>query len=268
MAGRLLLPISAGFIAGSAVTLYYNNPSKVHTRWHWDWDNRFDSYSKLLTSDPAIYPLGKRVFTLVRHSQYQRIQGDINDNKELTELGKKQAILTGQRLKDLDIKFDKIYTSKFTRAQQTCNLIVNELENNDVSQIIYNGDLNEGLPTMIEPFVNYRTRDEFIDFIKKTSPAILNGFKTLFHRRDKELMEKEPEGRENILIVGHGNVFRYYMVRLLQLDRFSWARLEMHNCSISRVCIYDDGRVRVTHIGDTGHLPPELLTSNAKQIKM
>ena len=262
------MPLGLGVIAGSAVTLYYNNPAKVHKRWHWNWDGRFESYSKLINSDPPIYPIGQRIITLIRQSQYQRQQDGINDHRELTEIGKKQAILTGQRLKELGAKFDKIYTSEFTRAQQTCQLIVNELENNSVDEIIYDANLNEGLPILLEPYFHYRTKENFMDNVRKQAPAIFNAFKTHFHRRDSKLMKETPDGREDILIVGHGNVFRYCLLRLLQFDTVGWGRFGMNNCGISRIYIYDDGHVKVTHLGDTGHLPPELLTNNLKELSI
>ena len=78
MSSRFMLPLGLGVIAGSAITLFYNNPRKVHKRWHWDWDGRFDSYSRLVNENPENYPVGKRTITLIRHSQYQRKQGDVN----------------------------------------------------------------------------------------------------------------------------------------------------------------------------------------------
>eukprot|EP01084_Bolivina_argentea_P159704 278147_1 len=273
MASRFILPFSAGAMIGSTLLWYYNNPRTLHKRWDWDWDGRHSYFLEYLSNgqkqDPVTYPNGQRTLTLIRHSQYHRTQGDINDNKPLTELGKIQAKVTGERLNELNMKFDKIYTSKFVRGQETCKIIVNELENNDVSDIIYDSDLNEGLATIIEPFTNYRTKEDYMDVVKKTAPAIRNGFTKYFHRRDKKDMNPLNEkNREDILIVGHANVFRYYLNKCLQFEEFGWARYSLHNCSVSRIYIYDDGRVKVTHIGDTGHLPPNLLTNNLTELSM
>ena len=70
--------------------------------------------------------------------------------------------------------------------------------------------------------------------------------------------------REDVLIVGHGNVFRYFLVRVMQFETDGWARFGTSNCGISRVNIMDDGTVRVTHWNDTGHLPQQFLTNNKK----
>lgn len=48
----------------------------------------------------------------------------------------------------------KIYTSSFVRAQQTAHLVVDELEQNDVSEIIVDPDIAEGIATIMEPYVN------------------------------------------------------------------------------------------------------------------
>ena len=260
MASRLVLPLGLGAIAGSAMTLFYNNPQKVNKTWHWDWDRRFESYSQLVNENPDNYPVGQRTITLIRHGQKSSIKGE----KGISEIGKQQAILTGKRLKDLGIKFDEIYTSELPRAQETCKIIVNELENNSVDEIVYDSNLNEGVPSIMEPFSAYKPREEVIEKIKKEAPAIINAYNTYIHRRDYELMKEEADGREDILIVGHGKVFRYFLTRLLQFDIVGWKRFCIYNCGISRIYVYDDGHIRVTHIGDNGHLPQELLTNNRK----
>ena len=97
--GRRLSPVVFGMVAGSSMTYAYNNIYKAHKTWDWDWDGRHESFLKFIDSDPPFVPSGYRAITLVRHSQYNRVQGEVNDEKTLTELGIKQAQLTGQRLK-------------------------------------------------------------------------------------------------------------------------------------------------------------------------
>jgi len=244
----------------------YNAPTP--NRWNWDWDGRHKFFLNYVSSEPPIVPVGQRVITLVRHSQYNRVQGEVNDDKTLTSLGEEQAKLTGQRLKELGVKFDAIFTSQFVRAQRTAQIITNELELNDTAELQFDADLNEGLATMMEPFLSYRSAEQFTEEIERTAPAIKRAFHRYFHRRGEAAMHpRSDSGDANILIIGHGNVFRYYLARALQLDTAAWARMSLLNCSISRVRIFDDGRVQVTHIGDTGHLPPEMLTNNLSKMK-
>eukprot|EP01084_Bolivina_argentea_P313476 542861_1 len=131
-------------------------------RWNWNWDGRKAYYNKYLSLNPPVHPNGTKVITLIRHSQYHQLDmsdGDFhkNDNSEITKDGEQQAQITGQRLKCLNMKFDKIYTSAYTRSQQTCKIIVNQLQYNNISQIIIDSDLNEGCPDIMEPLKKHRT---------------------------------------------------------------------------------------------------------------
>lgn len=59
---------------------------------------------------------------MVRHGQYVH-----DSERHLTELGKEQAEVTGKRLVDLGIKFDKIWYSDVTRATETSRIIEKHL---------------------------------------------------------------------------------------------------------------------------------------------
>nr|CAH8862696.1 unnamed protein product [Trichobilharzia regenti] len=100
----------------------------------------------------------------------------------------------------------------------------------------------------------------------------------------------ENEPIETIVFIGHANVFRYWICRLLQLPSEGWLRLSLGHGSISKLVITndeyfvdnnnpaiyndqgDDGSrqemtskhygcaVTLCSFGDVGHLPPELVT--------
>ncbi|KAK4468057.1 hypothetical protein MN116_008232 [Schistosoma mekongi] len=91
---------------------------------------------------------------------------------------------------------------------------------------------------------------------------------------------------ETIVFIGHANVFRYWICRLLQLPCEAWLRLSLGHGSISTLIItnelmvnYEEDEedvdnvslkyrtnskygsvVTLSHFGDVGHLPPELIT--------
>ena len=119
---------------------------------------------------------------------------------------------------------------------------------------------------MIEPFYHYKTRERVIEDVKEESPSILNAFEKYCHRRDYDEMRLKPNGTEEILIVGHANVIKYFLTRLLQFDLNGWARFKVYNCGISRVTIYDDGHLKVANVGDIGHIPFHLLTDNMRPL--
>jgi serine/threonine-protein phosphatase PGAM5 len=56
------------------------------------------------------------------------------------------------------------------------------------------------------------------------------------------------------IIVGHGNVIRYFVCRGLQLPPEAWLRFSVFNCSITYMVISPAGYVSVRSLGDTGHL--------------
>uniref|UniRef100_A0A3Q0KM28 Serine/threonine-protein phosphatase PGAM5, mitochondrial n=2 Tax=Schistosoma mansoni TaxID=6183 RepID=A0A3Q0KM28_SCHMA len=88
---------------------------------------------------------------------------------------------------------------------------------------------------------------------------------------------------ETILFIGHANVFRYWICKLLQLPLEGWLRLSLGHGSISILLINNNeliinnnnnngdkekdikqskygSIVTLNCLGDVGHLPPELLT--------
>lgn len=75
---------------------------------------------------------------------------------------------------------------------------------------------------------------------------------------NKTTVEEEQHTFE--IIVGHVNVFRYFVMRALQLPPEAWLRLRGDNCSITELIIRPNGVVVLARFGDTGHLPIEMCT--------
>lgn len=62
------------------------------------------------------------------------------------------------------------------------------------------------------------------------------------------------------IVVCHGNVIRYFVLRAIQCPPEAWLRLCTFNCSISHVVIHPNGGVSLNSIGDVGHLKLEETT--------
>ncbi len=62
------------------------------------------------------------------------------------------------------------------------------------------------------------------------------------------------------LVVCHGNVIRYSLLRALQLPVQAWLRLAIYNTGTSHLIIRPNGHVAMQNMGDTGHLPKEMIT--------
>lgn len=90
---------------------------------------------------------------LVRHGEY--LDNTIHDaNHHLTPTGRKQATITGQRLKELGIRFDRVVASTMTRAQETAELIVNEIDF-DKAKVENCSFIREGAPAIPEPPIGH-----------------------------------------------------------------------------------------------------------------
>ena len=64
------------------------------------------------------------------------------------------------------------------------------------------------------------------------------------------------------LIVAHGNVIRFWVCRALGISEESWLRFSVYNCSLTWLEVYHDGTTTLRMLGDVGHMPPEMTTSN------
>ena len=63
-----------------------------------------------------------------------------------------------------------------------------------------------------------------------------------------------PVRHEFDIIVCHGNVIRFFVMRALQLPPQAWLRLCFFNCSLTCLSVRPNGRVSLRYAGDVGHL--------------
>jgi len=83
-----------------------------------------------------------RHIILIRHGQY--VYGNTDKDCILTELGRTQAKLTGDRLKELEFPFNDVIMSTMARAQETGKIILGQLANRDSIKVDNCGMLEEG----------------------------------------------------------------------------------------------------------------------------
>eukprot|EP01012_Entosiphon_sulcatum_P030016 TRINITY_DN36805_c0_g1_i1.p1 TRINITY_DN36805_c0_g1~~TRINITY_DN36805_c0_g1_i1.p1 ORF type:complete len:270 (-),score=32.87 TRINITY_DN36805_c0_g1_i1:19-804(-) len=201
----------------------------------------------------------RRIIYLVRHGQYQNELEDDDNIKTLTPTGREQALRTGRRLKELGLKFSHIHCSTLSRAQETANLIRSQL-GSQAPEIAFSPSLAEGYPCMPDPPHYDWVNSIPVPIRDKESQRIERAFFKYFSRPEMKFTESGEPRSTNELIVGHGNVIRYFVCRSLQLKPQSWLRMNLANCSITKIDIRSDGRVFVSAIGENGFLPPELIT--------
>ncbi|VDM34351.1 unnamed protein product [Hydatigera taeniaeformis] len=90
------------------------------------WNHNWDLDEAVSTPPPTQYRRLKLII-FVRHGQYDT-KGATPEQKVLTEVGWKQAVATGKRLRDLGYHIDCIVHSDMIRAQQTAAGILSELD--------------------------------------------------------------------------------------------------------------------------------------------
>lgn len=137
-------------------------PVTAGVKWDFNWDKREpdsllkplkgrfkadfeeNSYNEKLEKAKAI---ATRHLILVRHGQYN-LNGKTDEERYLTELGREQARLTGLRLKELGLPYNRLIQSTMTRATETAQIIAKEMSAVPVSSCNF---LREGAPIKPDP---------------------------------------------------------------------------------------------------------------------
>ncbi|XP_049520801.1 serine/threonine-protein phosphatase Pgam5, mitochondrial [Dermacentor silvarum] len=269
-----------GILCGSvaAVSLYCEESKKrqVHASWttdfqpssHWDfnWDRRDAEHCARPPADSSeeekrrydeevqkAKATATRYLYLIRHGDFTFYEEPDRD-RTLTELGRKQADLTGQRLKQLGIPFCQLTHSTMTRAVETAELIHRHLPRLPRFQCDL---IREGEPMPPEPpFGIWKPQSKVLDIFLTDGSRIEAGFRKYFHRASPSQKQDSHE-----IIVCHANVIRYCICRALQIQPEAWSRMSLTNCSISVVKIAPSGRVTLRSLGDHGHLPVGFITA-------
>lgn len=136
------------------------------TEWDYNWDHR--AVSKVVKRDaltsearPTAGQATRNVI-LIRHGQYN-LRGETDIERFLSDLGRKQAKRTGERLAELEIPFDEVVMSTMTRAQETGNIILEQLSKPQRQnlKVINEPMIEEGAP--VEPSKSYSLDDDSFD---------------------------------------------------------------------------------------------------------
>ncbi|XP_075541005.1 serine/threonine-protein phosphatase PGAM5, mitochondrial-like isoform X1 [Dermacentor variabilis] len=196
-------------------------------------------------------PTATRYLYIIRHGQYN-MKGESDKDFTLTELGRKQADLTGQRLKHLGVPFSRLVHSSMTRAIETAEIIHKHLEALPMESCEL---IREGAPVPPQPPFGTWKPEAKVFFTD--GARIEASFRKYFYRAAPSQKEDSHE-----IIVCHANVIRYWICRALQFPPEAWSRISLANCSISVVRIPPSGRVSLRSLGDTGHFPREMITTS------
>jgi serine/threonine-protein phosphatase PGAM5 len=222
-----------------------------------NWDGRADGATKNGVMHTIL---------LVRHGQYEQVRGVdhsdellIDSQRVLTPLGREQAAATGKRINAL-VKHglippvENIFYSTMARASETSRCIVEQLSAPPpLFRINACSMLREGAVCVPDPpFAAWHP--SAVEF-SNDNARVEAAFKAYLHRPAANQTKSSTT-----LLVCHGNVIRYILLRALQYSPSGWSRMAVYNSSITRIDIFADGRVSVRGVGDVGHLPAEKVT--------
>lgn len=188
-----------------------------------------------------------RIVVLVRHGHYSPDPAaDDRLGPGLSPLGVAQSHLTGARLAGLPTRFDALYVSPMQRARDTAATIAADFPGRRFEVL---EDLAECTPP---------TRR--LEVTKDEKPEELAACKARLDRIFAERFRPAAGAARTELLVCHGNVIRYMVMRALGVDAAAWLEMSVGHASITRIRIEADGSFKVISVGDVGHLPPNLLS--------
>lgn len=187
-----------------------------------------------------------RTIILVRHGAYVADPNDSSPGPGLSPLGIAQARLAAARLAGMPGTFDALLASPMTRALQTAKVIAAELP----------GVALEVVPELAECTPATRRKEIIAEEKPEDLAACAAKLDALFKQRF--VPARGTERRE--ILVCHGNVTRYLVTRALGVDPEAWLEMSVAHASLTRILVEPDGRFKVISVGDSGHIPPNLLT--------
>lgn len=192
-------------------------------------------------------PAGARTLYLIRHGEYDHEdQRDPEIGKGLVPLGIAQARLVAARLLSLPVEMTSLHSSTMTRARETAQVIGADFPHLELRQSRL---LRECTPA---------TRRE--DIMKELAPGEAEECEERLDRAFAEFFAPSMGGEQHEIIVCHGNVIRYFVTRVLEVDTESWLTMAIGNCSLTAVRINADGARKLLTFADVGHIPPNMQT--------
>jgi serine/threonine-protein phosphatase PGAM5 len=191
--------------------------------------------------------VARHTLTLIRHGQPEEHKSGSDEDPSLTELGRKQAEITGETLRDFEI--DTIYHSTMARAQETAQIIARNFP--DVP-MIGSDDLREGTPIIPPKLTQWAEKLDKDDSSFKLSDVPLD--RERIDKAFQQIFQPADETPLHDLVVCHGNVARYLVCRVLDINVDIYLQMKIDHCSLTRVVITPDGLQAVINPGETGNI--------------
>lgn len=198
---------------------------------------------------------------LIRHGETAwnpegRFQG--STDMELSEIGKEQARLVGERLKNR--KIDRIIASPMKRARDTAAAVAGhhgltvetEERLREVDFGEWEGKNGKELREESDLHIDYYFKDR--DFYGFPGEGSLANARYRVGSFLDELKWKYWETDETIVLVGHGAIFRMAIFHLLDIGNIYYSRMVPENTGITRFKISKQKGLQMICYNDTAHL--------------
>jgi serine/threonine-protein phosphatase PGAM5 len=185
---------------------------------------------------------GVHYLYLVRHGIYDRDTTVTDDRigNGLNAQGHEQAKLIGARLAALPIKMTHLVSSEFRRAAETADDMAAYLKLTPSRD----GSLNECTPSSSNPKVLTGLTPQEVASCDSTREVAWR--KWLVPTPDRDTYD---------VLVCHGNVIRWTLMRALGADTKNWANQDSGNGSLTIIAVRPDGSTRLVMYSDVGHIP-------------
>jgi serine/threonine-protein phosphatase PGAM5 len=181
---------------------------------------------------------------LIRHGAYV---ADRNADPQLgpgiTALGMAQARLIAARLSGTGVKFDSMTSSPMQRARDTAAVMHETLSSVPLAQSPL---LRECMPPVFESAAGEAA--ERAECAKQLDQAFAQFFTAA------------KDASRNDILVAHGNVIRYLVMKALRVDTRAWLGMTIAHASLTVIQVQQDGSIKVLAVGDNGHIPSPLLS--------
>jgi serine/threonine-protein phosphatase PGAM5 len=182
---------------------------------------------------------------LIRHGAYVADRNaDPQLGPSITPLGVAQARLIAARLSGSGITFDSMTSSTLQRARDTAAVMHETLANVPVAQSPL---LTECTPPLSETVEDEVTRERTACG-KQLDQAFA------------EFFTAAKGAKRNDILVAHGNVIRYLVMKSLRVDPRAFVAISVAHASLTVIEVHPSGAVRVLAVGDSGHIPSPLLS--------
>ena len=189
-------------------------------------------------------PTATHTLYLIRHGAYVADRNaDPQLGPGLTALGIAQARLIAARLNGAGVKFDSMTSSPMQRARDTAAVMHETLATLPVAQSPL---LRECMPPVFES----------VEAEAAERAACAKQLDQAF----AEFFAPARNANRNDILVAHGNVIRYLVMKALKVDTRAWLGMSVPHASLTVIQVYADGSTKVLAVGDSGHIPSPLLS--------